>query len=82
MPNRKSSPFPSDYGPEVDISPELGPQIAAYYQSLTGVLRWIVELGRVDITFKVSCMASFMAMPQEGHLNALYHMFGYLRVKH
>ena len=50
--------------------------------SLIGILRWTVELGRVDLTCEVSMMASFMAMPREGHLDQLYHMFGYLKSKH
>ena len=35
---------------EIDISPELNATDAAYYQSLIGILQWMVELGRVDIT--------------------------------
>ena len=27
-------------------------------------------------------MASMMAMPREGHLDQLFHMFGYLKIKH
>mmetsp|Transcript_6374 Transcript_6374/g.9807 ORF Transcript_6374/g.9807 Transcript_6374/m.9807 type:complete len:148 (+) Transcript_6374:738-1181(+) len=39
------SPLPTSYRPELDISPELKTTKAAYYQSLIGVLRWMVELG-------------------------------------
>ena len=39
----------SVYRPEIDITRELGSEDAAYYHSLLGVLRWIVELGRIDI---------------------------------
>ena len=39
----------SDYRPEIDITPELGEEDAAYFHSLIGVLIWILELGRVDI---------------------------------
>jgi len=39
----------AEYRPELDQSPELLPKDAAYYQSLIGILRWTVELGRVDI---------------------------------
>ena len=46
------------------------------------MLRWVVELGRVDITCEVSEMASMMAMPRIGHLDALYHIFAYLKIKH
>ena len=41
------------YRQDNDISEELGPQEASYYQSLIWILRWIVELGRVDICVEV-----------------------------
>jgi len=41
-----------------------------------------VELGRVDIITEVSLLASAMAMPREGHLEAVFHMFAYLKRKH
>ena len=34
----------ADYRPEVDISTELEPKEAAYFQLLIGMLRWIVDL--------------------------------------
>lgn len=82
LPSKCKSPFSREYRPEIDVTPELNPQEASYYQSLIGILRWIVELGRVDITVEVSMMASCMAMPRRGHLEQLYHMFSYLRGKH
>ena len=56
------------YRPELDVTPELEPLEEAYYQSVIGILRWIVELGRVDICLEVSMMSSHLAMPREGHL--------------
>ena len=79
---RVSGPWPANYMAEVDVSPELGSEQAAYYQSQCGVLHWIVELGRVDIVTEVSCLASHMALPREGHLDAVFHVFGYLAAKH
>jgi hypothetical protein len=38
----------------------------------------MVEIGRVDIITKVSKMASQMAVPRKGHLDALLHIFGFL----
>ena len=52
----------------MDITPELTPQQASYYQSLTGELRWIVELGRVDLVMETSAMAS------KGHLKVVFQM--------
>ena len=39
---------------ELDVSPKLDAKLAPYYQSLIGILRWIVGLGRVDICVEVS----------------------------
>ena len=82
LPARASAPFTSNYRPEVDTSPELGPAEASYYMSLIGVLRWMVELGRVDICVEVSLMSSHMALPRTGHLEQLFHIFGYLKIHH
>ena len=38
----------SGYHPDIDILPELGTEDAAYYSSMIGLLRWIVEIGRVE----------------------------------
>ena len=82
LPKKAEAPFKSGYRPEIDVSRELGPVDASYYMSLIGVLRWIVELGRVDICLEVSMMSSHLAMPREGHLECLYHMFSYLSKYH
>lgn len=72
----------SGYRPEIDMSTELDPSEASYYMSRIGILRWIVELGQIDLTCEVSMMESIMAMPRMGHMNQLYNMFGYLKSKH
>jgi hypothetical protein len=79
---RASTPYPTDYRPELDISPELGAEEATYYQSQIGVLRWMVELGRVDMITEVSMLASQMALPRRGHLEAVFHTYAYLNIKH
>ena len=82
LPKKAKAPLTTNYRPEIDTSRELEPIEASYYQSLIGILRWIVELGRVDITVEASMMASCMALPREGHLQQLYHIFAYLKAKH
>jgi hypothetical protein len=76
MPKKASNPFPGDYEPEMDSTPTLNPELASWYASLIGMLQWMVKIGRVDIITEVSKMASQMASPREGHLDALLHMFG------
>ena len=58
----------------MDFSAELGPILMNYYQTQIGVLRWMVELGRIDIITEVYMLASQLALPQEGHLEAVFHM--------
>ena len=71
--------WPSNYTTEDDESPELPPMLASYYQHLISVLHWIVELGRVDLVTEVSLLASQMAMPRRGHLDAALHIIAHLK---
>jgi hypothetical protein len=76
---KPSTPLQSGYRPELDISPILGPDQANYYQSLIGILRWAVELGRIDINIDVALLSSYLAQPCLGHLEQALHIFGYLK---
>ena len=46
---------------------------------LIGVLRRSVEIGRVDILYETSIMSTHLALPRVGHLEHLFHIFGYLK---
>jgi hypothetical protein len=54
----------------------------SFHQSQVGVLRWMVELGHINIITKSSKLASYMKMPHKGHLDALLHAFAYIKSKH
>ena len=82
LPAKASTPLSSQYRPELDTTEELEPDDAAYFQSLIGILRWMVELGRVDLCTEVSMMSSHLCMPRKGHLEQLFHVFGYLKKHH
>ncbi len=45
-------------------------------------MRWMVELGRVDIATKISLLSSHLAYPHAGHLEVALHVMGYLKQKH
>jgi len=76
---KPNTPMQTNYRPELDVTPILGPDQANYYQSLIGVLRWAVELGRIDIHIDVSLLSSHLAQPRVGHLNQALHIFSYLK---
>ena len=42
----------------------------------------MVEIGRVDIKTEVLTLALKMAMPGEGHMDVVFHVFAYLKSRH
>jgi len=73
------TPMTPGYRPELDVSPLLDQDQASYFMSLIGILRWAVELGRIDIYIDVALLSSFMAQPRVGHMNEVLHIFSYLK---
>jgi hypothetical protein len=80
LPSKCYTPLPTDYKPELETSPELKADGVQYYQELIGILRWAVELGRVDILLETSLMSTYLAMPRSGHLEHVYRIFGFLKL--
>jgi hypothetical protein len=75
-------PVEATYRADIDDSPVLGPEIANYFQYQIGILCWFVELGRIDIITEVSMLSTFVCMPLECHVDAVYHLFAYLSLHH
>ena len=72
-------PYPSAYRPEIDATNELDEKLTNRFQQLIGILRWAIELGRIDIYTEVSCLSQHLCCPREGHLLAVYKIFHYLQ---
>jgi hypothetical protein len=47
------NPFSSGYKPELDVTPELNDELGSRFLQLIGILRWAIELGRLDIFVEV-----------------------------
>ena len=60
------------------MSIELRPAEATHIMSLIGMMMCMVEFGQVDICLECSMMSSCSALPREGHLHQVFHMFAYL----
>jgi hypothetical protein len=82
MPKAAPNPFVMGYVPELDDSKLLDAKAANYYQSLIGVLRWCIEIGRIDLCTEVSLLSAYLAAPREGHLDAALHVMAHLKQKH
>ena len=82
VPSKVKTSMRSTYRPELDVSEELSSSDTSYYQSLIGILWWIVELGCVDVCLEVSMMSSHLALPRKGHMEQVMQIFGYLKKYH
>ena len=82
FPTRAETLINTEYRPELDTTSELMSTEASWYQSLIGKLRWIAELGRVNICLEVSMLLSHLTLPREGHLEQVLHIFAHLKKCH
>ena len=81
MPTKAKNSFASIYHPAPDDSPKLDNDDTMFCQEMVGMLCWVLELGCVDINLEVSLMSSHTTNPGIGHMNALIHIFAYLKQK-
>ena len=79
LPSRATTPMSYDYIPELDAMEELQSDEVNYCQELIGILRWATEIGWVDILPEVSILSEYQANPRRGHMNGMFHIFGYLK---
>ena len=70
----------ANYCPELDMSTPCDDEQTTFFQNLIGILRWIIELGRIDINFEVSCLSQHLCYPRLGHLHQALHIFKYLDI--
>jgi len=81
LPTHAVSPLSTNYHPEIDDTDELDDRGIEWHQGLVGTLRWMVEIGRIDISHAVSVMSSYLVAPRVGHLFGVLHIYAYLKYK-
>ena len=62
MPNKCPTTMTSGYRPKLNATAELDAEGGRLYQELIGVLRWAVELERIDIMLEVSMFSTYLAL--------------------
>ena len=73
-------PFSSQsYRPELDVTRECNDEETQFYQSLVGIMRWLCEIGRIDILTETSLLSTYLSSPRIGHLHQALHVFKYLK---
>jgi hypothetical protein len=55
--------FSTDYYPELDDTALFNDEEMNYYQSQVSILRWMVELGSLDINVHVALLSSYLVQP-------------------
>ena len=82
LPKMAANPFVGGYRPETDTTDPLEPDRASYYQTMIGVMRWMVEIGRIEIATECSILSPHLAYTRKGKFECALHMMGYLKWKH
>ena len=82
LPERLKNVLSMGYYQELDEFLQLGLDEAFYHQSLMRVIRWMVEIGHIDISTKMSLLSLVLAIPRQGHLESALHVMGHLKLKH
>ena len=81
LPTNATLPMAAGYQPDTDNSNELNKEELTMFQEMIGILRWAIEIGRVDIHTEVSILSAYQASPRRGHLEQVIHIFAYLKRK-
>lgn len=82
LPAKCNTTFITGNHPSEDTTSELDADGTRYFQELIGVLRWAIDLGRVDVLLEVSLLSTQRVSLRIGHLQQIYHIFGYLKTSH
>ena len=69
----------SEYRPELEATDYCNDNLTTVYLNLMGMLRWMIELGRVDILHEASLLSQYMALPRLGHLQQALNIFKYIK---
>ncbi len=64
---------------ELDVTPVINEELRSRFLQLVGILQWAIELGQLDIYVELSQLSQHQALPRRGHLEAIYHIFAYLK---
>ena len=75
-----NTPFSNSlYRPELDQTEFCNDELASLYLNLIGMLRWLCELGRIDILHETALLSQYMASPRYGHLLQCLNIFKYVK---
>ena len=81
LPTKLNTPMTTSYLPKLDGTEELDADETQLFQEYIGMLRWAIELGRVDIFLEVSLLSQHQASPRQGHMEQILKIYAFLKHK-
>ena len=78
---RDVTPMYQGYYPEMELYYDIYQYGITTFKELIGVLRWAVDIGRVDILTDISMLSRYQESPRETHLKQIYHIFALFKKK-
>ena len=63
----------------MDVIEPLGVESANYFQKLIGILKWFIELVRIDIHNYTHCLSVFLSQTGQADLKSNMHTLSYLK---
>ena len=74
------NPFSSQsYKPELDITELCNEEQVQFFQSPVGIMKWLCEIGRIDVLTETSLLLMYLPCPRVGHLHQALHVFRYIK---
>ena len=64
---------------EMDGTTKLSQKDISSFQELIGMLRWVIEIGRLDIHTEVSLLLAYPDSLRLGNLEQVLHIFAFLK---
>ena len=78
LPWKAENPHKICYDPELDTSLELDLDVAFYYLTVTGILRLVIKLRRINIITKVLLLSSHVPLPRKRYLDLAMHVMAHV----
>ena len=73
------SPEDPNFHPGLDDTDVLDEEGVSKFRMMVGSLLWVIVLGRFELCHAVQSLARYANMPREGHMKAMWRIFGFLQ---
>ena len=67
------------YRPELDVTDFFSEEEHQFYHQMISILRWTIEIGRIDICTEIFLVSRYLAEPRIGHLVQVLHIFSFFK---